>query len=234
MKKAEFWKQYNSRNFEKLQAEFERGLGFDFDVEAEAVQAHTREDYELLHFLWKVGAQGKGLELEDIFDCFADGDSYEEVAAIYSPTKEEVEPDVDLTNYGSVADIPIGDVLFFFDSEEEEFGLRVSVEPFSFQGRVYATEGVCFRPLELEGIANADTISGGKITFEPVEFDESICLFSVHNPVELRSLELRQVDSTTTLVRAEILFNFEFEKVGKSEMLTLERSFPTESILGAS
>ena len=221
MEQEEFWRKYNNREFENLYSEFERGLKFNFDLEQETKQASWGEDYELLHFLWKIGAKGETPFIEDIFDKFNNGESFTQMANRKAESEKKKKADVsaDLTAYNSIKDLPIGKIELRLH-DHSEFYLHIEIKPYLYDDYVVEPDGLHFGPLRL----NQDLLSNDRIEFAPNEFDESIYLFHSHNPVDLKSIEFQKISDTEILIKAEILFNFKFENNGENEILIIEKT----------
>ena len=221
MNQKEFWDKYNKREFDDLYSEFEKGVKFNFDLEQQTKQASWGEDYELLYFLWKIGAKGETPFIEEIFEKFQNGESFSEMANQKAKLEKEKRENAsaDLTSYNSVKDIPIGEIELKLHNHSE-FYLHIDIKPYFYDDYVIEPDGLHFGPLLL----NRDLGSNGIVEFDSNEFDESIYLFHSHNPVELKSIEFIKLNNLETLIKITVSFNFEFGNNGKNETLILEKT----------
>jgi len=221
MNQEDFWNKYNNREFDNLFSKFEKGVKFNFDLEQETKQASWGEDYELLYFLWKVGAKGESPFIEEIFEKFRNGENFSTMVNQKDELEKEKRenPSADLTSYNSVEDIPIGEIRLALH-DQSEFYLHIDIEPYLYDDYVVEPNGLHFGPL----ILNRDLSSNGMITFDSNEFDQSVYLFHSHNPVDLKSIEFKKLNEQETSMKIEVSFNFEFENNGENEILTLEKN----------
>ncbi len=224
MNSEEFWAKYSKREFDALYPEFKKGLEFEFDIKHEVKQASWIKDYELLFFLWKVGAQPETPFIQNVFERFVKGDTHYQMIEEENRKKEleRSKVAVDLTSYDSVKDIPIDDIYLILD-ENSNYYLIVDIKPYLYDNSVIDLGDLQFGPLDL----HQKIILNQKKYFNE-DFGESIYLFHAHNPVDLKSIEFQMADESTAIIRADLLFDFEFGRVGNKEMRVIEKIIPID------
>lgn len=220
MTREEFWKYYNNKEFDKLLPVFDnrREVEFGFNMDTYVKQASYGEDFEQLQFLWQRGAKELTPYIAEIFTRFNKGETARDMIREKEARKQVKRSGVetDLTNYESVDQIPVKE-LFFDTNGENETYLIIRFTPFLYEDELFANESCSFGPLVFD-TSQPDR----KFDFSSHYFGESIYLFYAHNPVELKEIEVGQIVNGEVKVKIVLEFDFAFEGNGKSELLTIE------------
>jgi hypothetical protein len=220
MNRDEFWKYYNDKEFDKLQSVFNDGTEsqFGFDIDIYVKQASWSEDFEQLYFLWKNGAKALTPYIAEIYDKFSKGETAKDMVRAKEIKRNDKLKKVkaDLTNYESVNQLPI-DQVYFNTNKKNETYLIITFAPFTYNEMIFDSESCLFGPLSFTDLGTKN-----RFDFSASNFNESIYLFNVHNPVNLLEIEFQDAFKNEIKVKIILQFDFEFEANRKNELLTLE------------
>ncbi len=217
MDENRFWELYESREFDTLQVEFDKGLSFEFDVNRSALNAsYGGADYETLYFLWRNNAKAGSPFLEKVFNKFKKGKSAQDVIEEKSITLTGEENDYeDLSSNFSVDKLTLTKVSYEHREEDKnivdsEFILFVNFIPFIYNSKKVTPsfKFVCFSNPLLKGqIMGKGYFFSKKDSLEP----SSIYLQSVHNPVDLKWIKIEK-GVNFEMIDFKLFFDFEFER----------------------
>jgi hypothetical protein len=223
MTSKEFWKLYEERDLEKLLPVLPKAKTFGFSMKEYTLQASQLRDYEQLYFLWQMKAKAYTENIKQIFERFEKGESYKEIVLEEAKEKQKIIDLVkaDLTKFKSVKKIPFGEIVFE-KNEDKTFKLVLPILPYLFEGYVCEDGILEFDPLEI----TEKHIKKGRIDFEDDEFGQSIYLFDSHNPVDLNSIEFKDISENTINIEINLTFLFDYEGNGKDQKLVIPLTFP--------
>jgi hypothetical protein len=223
MTSKEFWKLFVDRDLEKLLPVLPKAKTFGFSMKEYTLQASLLRDYKQLYFLWQMKANAYTENIKVVFERFAKGETYKEIELEEEQEKQKLLDKVkaNLTKFKSVQKIPFGEIVFE-KSEHKTFKLTLPILPYLFKG--YGCEdGILeFEPLEI----TEKHLKKGRIDFEDDEFGQSIYLFDSHNPVDLNSIEFKDVSENNINIVINLTFLFDYEGNGKNQKLVMPLNIP--------
>ena len=226
MTREDFWKSYNDRELDKILPLLKNGETFGFDIKHYTQQASWSEDYEQLHFLWRMKAEAYTPFIKKVFERFENGESYE-VMLFEKQIEKQRKLDLvkaDLTNFKSINQIPFGEITFD-KNDETTFRLTLPLFPYLYDGYICENEPIIFSPIKID----KNDLKNGRIDFEPNKFDESIYLYDSHNPVDLKSIEFSDFSENSMQIKISVEFLFSFEGNGKNQVLEKTLTVPNHS-----
>jgi hypothetical protein len=218
MTSKEFWKLFVDRDCEKLLPVLSKAKTFGLNMEEHTLQASRLRDYKQLYFLWQMKAKAYTENIKVIFDRFEKGETYKEILLEEKQEKQRIidSSKSDLTKFKSVKNIPFGEIVFE-KNEDNSFKLTLPILPYLFKGYVCEDGILEFEPIEI----TEKNLKKGRIDFEDDEFGQSIYLFDSHNPVDLNSIEFKDISENNINIVINLSFLFDYEGNGKNQKLVI-------------